>query len=46
VGATGSAPGAVLGSRLTGRLSTRRLLQAVGVILLVAGTAAILQGAI
>jgi uncharacterized protein len=46
VGAAGSAPGAVLGSRLTGRLSTRRLLQAVGVILLVAGTAAIMQGAI
>jgi uncharacterized membrane protein YfcA len=46
VGAAGSVPGALLGARLTGRLSTRGLLLAVGVILLVAGTAAILQGAI
>ena len=44
VGAAGSIPGALLGARLTGRLSTRGLLLAVGVILLVAGTAAILQG--
>jgi hypothetical protein len=44
VGAAGSIPGAFLGSRLTGRLSTAGLLRAVGVILLVAGTAAILQG--
>jgi uncharacterized protein len=46
VGAAGSVPGALLGARLTGRLSTRGLLLAVGAILLVAGTAAILQGAI
>jgi len=45
VGAAGSVPGALLGARLTGRLSTRGLLLAVGVILLVAGTAAILEGA-
>ncbi|MBW8742554.1 MAG: sulfite exporter TauE/SafE family protein [Gaiellaceae bacterium] len=43
VGATASIPGALLGSRLTGRLDERRLLLAVGTILLVAGTAAILQ---
>jgi uncharacterized protein len=45
VGAAGSIPGALLGSRLTGRLSPAGLLRAVGVILLVAGTAAIVQGA-
>lgn len=46
VGAAGSVPGALLGARLTGRLSTHGLLTVVGVILLVAGTAAILQGAL
>jgi uncharacterized membrane protein YfcA len=46
VGAAGSIPGALIGSRLTGRLSAATLLRAVGVILLVAGTAAILQGAL
>lgn len=46
VGAAGSVPGALLGARLTGRLSTRGLLLAVGAILLVAGTAAILQGVV
>jgi uncharacterized membrane protein YfcA len=45
VGAIASVPGALIGSRLTGRLSTAQLLRAVGVILLVAGTASILQGA-
>jgi uncharacterized membrane protein YfcA len=44
VGSAASIPGALLGARLTGRLDERRLLQAVGAILLVAGTAAILQG--
>ena len=39
VGAAASIPGALLGSRLTGRLSDRALLQAVGVILLVAAAA-------
>jgi uncharacterized protein len=46
VGAAGSVPGALLGARLTGRLSTRGLLLAVGLILLAAGTAAILQGVV
>jgi uncharacterized membrane protein YfcA len=44
VGAAGSIPGALLGARLTGRLSPTALLRAVGMILLVAGTAAIVQG--
>ncbi len=39
VGAAASIPGALLGSRLTGRLSDRALLQAVGCILLVAAAA-------
>jgi uncharacterized protein len=39
VGAAASLPGALLGSRLTGRLSDRALLQAVGCILLVAAAA-------
>ena len=46
VGAAGSVPGALIGSRLTGRLTTASLLRAVGAILLVAGTASILQGAL
>src|SRR5437762_3189647 len=46
VGAAGSIPGAVIGARLTGRLSPVVLLHAVGVILLVAGTAAIVQGVV
>ena len=46
IGAGASIPGALLGSRLTGRLEPHALLLAVGWILLVAGTAAILQGAI
>jgi uncharacterized protein len=44
IGSAASIPGALLGARLTGRLDERRLLQTVGAILLVAGTAAILQG--
>jgi uncharacterized membrane protein YfcA len=44
VGAAASIPGALIGSRLTGRLSAPQLLRAVGAILLVAGAAAILQG--
>jgi uncharacterized protein len=44
VGAAGSLPGALLGSRLTGRLSVEMLLRTVGLILLVAGSAAIVQG--
>jgi uncharacterized protein len=46
IGAVASIPGALLGSRLTGRLSPPMLLRAVGLILLAAGTAAILQGAL
>jgi len=42
----GSIPGAFLGSRLTGRLSVAALLRAVAAILIVAGTAAIVQGAV
>jgi uncharacterized membrane protein YfcA len=45
IGAGGSVPGALLGSRLTGRLSPDALLRAVGAILLVAGTALLVQGA-
>jgi uncharacterized membrane protein YfcA len=44
VGAAASAPAALLGARLTGRLSRAQLLRAVGVILLVAGAAAVVQG--
>jgi hypothetical protein len=36
-------PGALLGARLTGRLSDLALVQAIGAILLVAGTAAAVQ---
>ncbi len=39
VGSAASIPGAILGARLTGRLSRERLLTVVGVILLAAGTA-------
>jgi uncharacterized membrane protein YfcA len=44
VGAATSVPGAILGARLTGRLDERQLFHAVGLILLIAGTAMILQG--
>jgi uncharacterized membrane protein YfcA len=43
VGGAASIPGALLGARLTGRLSERALIQAIGAILLVAGTAAAVQ---
>jgi uncharacterized membrane protein YfcA len=43
VGAAASIPGALLGARLTGRLSERRLLQAVGCILVLAGAATLAQ---
>jgi uncharacterized membrane protein YfcA len=39
IGALASIPGALLGSRLTGRLSDRDLLRAIGVVLLVAAVA-------
>jgi len=44
VGAATSVPGAIVGARLTGRLDEQQLFRAVGVVLLVAGTAMILQG--
>jgi uncharacterized protein len=43
VGAAASIPGALLGARLTGRLSERQLLRAIGAILVVAGGATALQ---
>jgi uncharacterized protein len=43
VGSAASVPGAVIGSRLTGRLSEAQLLQAIGAILIVAGVATALQ---
>jgi uncharacterized membrane protein YfcA len=44
VGAVTSVPGAIVGARLTGRLDERQLFRAVGIVLLVAGTAMIVQG--
>jgi len=46
VGAGASIPGALLGARFTGRLDERQLLRAVGGVLLVAGSAMIVQGAV
>jgi uncharacterized membrane protein YfcA len=46
LGAGASVPGSLLGARLTGRLDERQLLRAVAVVLLVAGTATIIQGAV
>ncbi len=46
IGATASVPGAILGARLTGRLSERQLLKAIGVMLIVAGAAAVLQAVV
>lgn len=46
VGAAASVPGALLGARLTGRLSEVQLVRAIGVALLVAGTAAAAQAII
>jgi uncharacterized protein len=43
VGGAASVPGALLGARLTGRLSDEALIQAIGAVLLVAGTAAAIQ---
>jgi uncharacterized membrane protein YfcA len=44
IGAAASIPGSILGTRLTGRLDERQLLRAVGLTLLVAGSATIAQG--
>lgn len=43
LGGAASVPGAVLGSRLTGRLSEQQLLRAIGAVLVVAGLATIAQ---
>jgi uncharacterized membrane protein YfcA len=43
IGAAASIPGALLGARLTGRLSERQLLRAIGAMLVVAGSATALQ---
>jgi uncharacterized membrane protein YfcA len=44
VGAAASVPGAILGASLTGRLDERQLLRAVGLVLIVAGAAMVVQG--
>jgi uncharacterized membrane protein YfcA len=46
VGGAASIPGALIGARLTGRLSEQRLVQAIGAVLLVAGAAAAVQALI
>ena len=43
IGAAASVPGALVGARLTGRLDERQLLRAVGMVLVVAGVAMLLQ---
>ena len=43
VGSAASVPGALLGARLTGRLNEQQLLRAVGIVLLVAGSALLVQ---
>jgi len=43
LGAAASVPGALLGARLTGRLSERQLVRAIGAALIVAGVAALVQ---
>ena len=44
VGGAASIPGALLGARSTGRLSTANLLRAIGIILLISGTLTIARG--
>ena len=46
IGAAASIPGALLGARLTGRLSERQLLRAIGAMLVVEGSATTLQGVV
>jgi hypothetical protein len=46
IGGATSIPGALLGSRYTGRLSTPGLLRAIGVILLISGTITIVRGVV
>jgi uncharacterized protein len=44
VGAAGGVPGALLGARLTGRLSEARLMQAMVVVLVISGAALVVDG--
>lgn len=44
IGSVASVPGALLGARLTGRLSERALLRAIGAMLVLAGAAMVVQG--
>lgn len=44
LGSAASIPGAILGSRITGRLSERQLLNAIGVALLIAGSLTVARG--
>jgi uncharacterized membrane protein YfcA len=46
VGAAASVPGALIGSRLTGRLEEQQLLRAVGAVLVVAGAGMTVQGVV
>jgi uncharacterized membrane protein YfcA len=46
VGSAASVPGALVGARLTGRLDEAQLLRAVGCVLLVAGTAVLVQAVV
>jgi uncharacterized protein len=46
IGAATSVPGSILGATLTGRLDERQLLRAVGIVLLVAGSALLVQAAV
>ncbi len=45
LGSAASVPGALIGSRLTGRMSAAQLLRAIGAVLVVAGVATLLQAA-
>jgi uncharacterized protein len=44
IGSAASVPGALLGARLTGRLSERQLLRAIGAMLVIAGATTAIQG--
>jgi uncharacterized protein len=46
VGAAASIPGALLGSRLTGRLSERQLVRAIAIVLLIAAAGMVVQAAV
>jgi uncharacterized membrane protein YfcA len=43
IGSAASVPGALLGARLTGRLSEGQLLRAIGAMLVIAGVATVIQ---